>query len=67
MNNSEITHLVIIAREGVPEVTEFTSLDDAERFFSLASLQWSESYLTSVIYGPGKPIHKYITPIKDKP
>lgn len=64
-DSSEITHLVVIAREGIPEVTEFTSLNDAERFFDSASLQWSESYLTAVIYGPGKPMRKYIAPINE--
>jgi hypothetical protein len=46
------THLVVIAREGVPEVREFENYDDAATWHDEAGSQWSESYLTEVIKGP---------------
>jgi hypothetical protein len=57
-----VTHLVVIAREGVPEVTEFTSFNDAADYYDLASPNWSESYLTVVVNGPGRPLHRTIDP-----
>lgn len=45
--------LVVIWRETYVEVTPFVEEDDARAFFDLASLQWTESYLTRVIRGPG--------------
>lgn len=45
-------YLVVICREGVPEVAGFNGLDEAERFFAAASEQWSDSYLCDVLRGP---------------
>ncbi len=44
--------LVVIAREGVPEVTGFWEREDAEDYFDRASIQWSDSYLVEVVRGP---------------
>lgn len=43
-----VTHLVVIVREGEPDVTEFHSIAEAEGFFEPAQVQWSEAYLTEV-------------------
>ena len=51
-----VTHLVVIVREGDPEVTEFTSYEDAARYFDTASQNWTESYLAAVVWGPGRPM-----------
>lgn len=56
------THLVVIVREGVPEVTGFYSLVDAQAFFSVWSAQWSEAFLCEVVNGPGKPLHEDLSP-----
>lgn len=48
----EYSYLVVIIREGVPEVTGFYSLEVASKFFELASAQWSDSYLCEVKRGP---------------
>lgn len=48
-----VTYLVVIARDGVPEVTEFRDEAEALGFFGVAKSQWSESYLSRVIHGPG--------------
>ena len=58
----QVTHLVVIAREGVPEVTQFCSFEDAARYFDTASMNWTESYLCNVIAGPGKPLNMTILP-----
>jgi hypothetical protein len=48
-----VTHLVVICREGeIPTVTTFSDEILAKEFFSLASEQWSDSYLAKVILGP---------------
>lgn len=44
--------LVVIAREGVPEVTPFEYEEDARAFESTWGTQWSESYVCRVIKGP---------------
>jgi hypothetical protein len=44
--------LVVIVREGVPEVTGFWELEEAERHFDRASWQWSDSFLVEVVKGP---------------
>jgi hypothetical protein len=56
------THLVAVAREGVPEVTEFSSYEDAVRYFEMASLNWTESYLSVVVAGPDKPLKRVSDP-----
>ncbi len=48
----ELPWLVIIAREGVSEVTVFTEESDARIFFEQASLQWSESFLARAVIAP---------------
>ena len=58
------THLVVIAREGKPEVTEFDSFEAAARYFYSASMNWTESYLTQVLYGPGKPMPSGVSTFK---
>ena len=45
-------YLVVIVREGVPEVTGFNDIDDATAFYDLHGSQWSESYLCNVMKGP---------------
>lgn len=45
-------YLVVISREGVPEVTGFNDLEEATCFFEAASAQWSDSYLCEVKRGP---------------
>jgi hypothetical protein len=50
------SHLVVIAREGEPEVTEFESYDEAAQYFEHASPNWTESYLAVVVHGPGRPM-----------
>lgn len=60
--NDTYTHLVIIVREGVPEVTGFGSLADAQVFFAVWSAQWSESFLCAVVNGPGKPLCEIVDP-----
>ena len=50
------TYLVVIVREQTPEVTEFHSYEDAIQYFDTASINWSESYLCEVKFGPGKPL-----------
>lgn len=57
-----MTHLVVIAREGVAEVTEFTSYEEAAGFFEHASANWTESYLTLVVNGPGNPLRRHVDP-----
>lgn len=47
--------LVVIAREGVPEVTRFGVHVEALEYFDRASTQWSDSYLARVEVGPGDP------------
>jgi hypothetical protein len=44
--------MVVIVRERVPEVTLFDDYNEAREFFDKASLQWSDSYLTSVLRAP---------------
>lgn len=44
--------IVVIVREGVPEVTGFWERSDAESFFDRASLQWSDSYMAEVVKVP---------------
>lgn len=44
--------LVCIVREQIPEVVTFTSESAARRFYDLWSTQWSESYLTKIVFGP---------------
>jgi hypothetical protein len=46
------THLVIIIYEGKPVVTGFNNYEDAREFFENASLQWSDSFLCTVLKGP---------------
>lgn len=46
------THLVVIAREGVPEVTLFTDEEQADLYYVDAGAQWSESYLCEITEGP---------------
>lgn len=54
-NGHDVTHLVVIKRDtDPPEVFPYTSIEDARAFYDLASLQWSESYLVAVVYGPGR-------------
>lgn len=57
------THLVVIVREGVPEVTGFPGLQDATVYFDQAGTQWSESFLTEIVYGPGKPFRGNLPPV----
>jgi hypothetical protein len=45
-------YLVVIVREGVPEVTGFNDIDDATAFCHLHGAQWSDSYLCNVVKGP---------------
>lgn len=44
--------LVVIVREGAPEVTPFESYSDALAFFGMWSAQWSESYLAHAVRAP---------------
>jgi len=44
--------IVVIVREGLPEVTGFLERSDAESFFDRASLQWSDSYMAEVVKVP---------------
>ena len=48
------SRLVIFNREGVSEVTGFEPGNEreAEKFFDLASAQWSDSFLCLVLRGP---------------
>ena len=46
------TWLVVIVREGAPEVTGFDNHKDAYDYFDRHGAQWSESYLCEVILGP---------------
>ncbi len=46
------THLVVISREGQPEVRGFHDYDSAFRWYDAVGVQWSESYLTAVLKGP---------------
>jgi hypothetical protein len=48
--------LVVIVREGVPEVTGFDDRLDAVDYFSRASIQWTESFFCEVQAGPGVPL-----------
>ena len=50
MSNYE--YLVVIVREGVPEVTGFIDLSEAQAFYDLFGASWSESYLCTVLLGP---------------
>ncbi len=57
-----VSHIVVIAREGTPEVTEFRSYVEAADYFEHASIQWTESYLALVINGPGSPLKRRLDP-----
>lgn len=48
----EAKWLVVIVREGEPEVTPFEEEDFARAYFNRWSNQWSESFLTKVVIGP---------------
>lgn len=49
---TEYKWLVVINREGESNVTGFFHYDDARKFYDLASLQWSDSYLCDIVKGP---------------
>jgi hypothetical protein len=44
--------LVVIVREGVPEVTGFWEGEDAEKYFEDAWMNWTDSFLIEVVKGP---------------
>lgn len=44
--------IVVIAREGVPEVTLFGDYESAFNFYDLWGSQWTESYIARVMRGP---------------
>jgi len=44
--------MVVIIREGVPDVTLFTEERDARDYFDRASLQWSEAFLAHAVEAP---------------
>lgn len=44
--------LVVIAREGVPEVRPFDDENEARAYEDFWGAQWSESYVCRVIKGP---------------
>lgn len=44
--------LVVIVREGVPEIVVFTHEADAQAHFDKASAQWSDSFLARAVKAP---------------
>lgn len=46
------THMVLIFREGPPDVTPFYDLDSAMEFADRAGAQWSETYVVEIKRGP---------------
>lgn len=49
---SNYQYLVVIVREGAPEVTGFNDIDEATHFYDLWGARWSESYLCKIVLGP---------------
>lgn len=45
-------YIVVIIREGVPEVTGFYSLSDALEYEDKAGIKWSETFVCEVLKGP---------------
>jgi hypothetical protein len=46
------THLVIIFRDGVPEIYPFRDVVEAAEYADRAGAQWSETYVTEILKGP---------------
>jgi len=52
-DESSARWMCVIVREQIAEVTRFDDEVDARAYFDTASAQWSESFLTEVVIGPG--------------
>jgi len=53
---NNFAHMTIIKKDAYPpEVIAFVSIEEATAYYKHASEQWSESYLVTVVYGPGRP------------